>query len=230
MCLNVGILIASFIGGTFGSSAGFPALTRSFPIFKTYPYLLPNVLAALLPLLAAIVAWIWLEETLPDKPDSESDQTLTGSDDGSTKEETSLKALFTPHINTIMFSFAILSLLGGAQTALQPLFAFTPIKDGGLGFGDQQIGYAMSIRSVATIAVQLFAFPWLQRKCGTLRLFRWLMVLWIPTYIGLPFCNALARSGHPIAVWLLLSFTLLCSAIANMAFGQSIAPFRGYSS
>lgn len=229
MCLNIGILVASFIGGTFGSSKSFPTLTSAFPIFKTYPYLLPNFLAALLPLLVAIIAAIWLEETLPPKAspsDVSSEGTLTGSDDGVTgpddldKEETSLKALFTPHINAIMFSFAILSLLGGAQTALQPLFAFTPVRDGGLGFGEKEIGIAMSIRSVATIAVQLLAFPALQRTFGTNRLFRWLMVLWLPTYLGLPFLNAIARTGdHPVIVWVGLSATLLCSAIANMAFG-----------
>ena len=223
MCLNIGILIASFIGGTFGSSKSFPGLAKAIPLFASYPYLLPNLLAALLPLVAAIVAAIWLEETLPPKVQSgyaNSEGTLT-SDDLPAKEETSLKALFTPHINTIMFSFAILSLLGGAQTALQPLFAFTPVKDGGLGFGEKQIGLAMSIRSIATIAVQVAAFPVLQRKIGTHRLYKYLMVLWLPTYLGLPFLNGLARTGdHTVAVWIGLSFTLMCSAIANMAFGR----------
>lgn len=236
MCLNVGILIASFIGGTFGSSKAFPTLTSALPIFETYPYLLPNVLAALLPLIAAVLAAVYLEETLPPKDElklgyAASDDTLAGSDDGdSMKEETSLKALFTPHINSIMFSFAILSLLGGAQTALQPLFAFTPVRDGGLGFGEKQIGIAMSIRSVATIGVQLLAFPWLQRKVGTLRLFRWLMVLWLPTYLGLPLCNALARTNHPIGVWIGLSTTLFCSAVANMAFGGFFCRSKNLSS
>jgi hypothetical protein len=128
MCLNVGILIASFIGGTFGSSKSFPGLAKAIPLFASYPYLLPNLLAAIFPLVAAIVAAIWLEETLPSKTDPQaeyatSEDTLAGSDDGLAKEETSLKALFTPHINTVMFSFAILSLLGGAQTALQPLLS-----------------------------------------------------------------------------------------------------------
>lgn len=228
MCLNVGILIASFIGGTFGSSKSFPGLVKAIPLFATYPYLLPNLLAALLPLFAAVVAAIWLEETLPSKVDPQSEyatseDTLAGSeDDLLAKEETSLKALFTPHINAIMFSFAILSLLGGAQTALQPLFAFTPVRDGGLGFGEREIGIAMSIRSVATIAVQLLAFPVLQRKIGTHRLYKWLMVLWLPTYLGLPFLNGLARTGdHTVAVWTGLSITLMCSAVANMAFGMS---------
>jgi len=227
MCLNIGILVASFIGGTFGSSKSFPGLAKAIPLFAAYPYLLPNLLAAIFPLVAAVVAAIWLKETLPSKVDPQpdyanSEDTLSGSDDGLVKEETSLKALFTPHINTIMFSFAILSLLGGAQTALQPLFAFTPVRDGGLGFGEKQIGIAMSIRSIATIAVQVAAFPVLQRRIGTHRLYKWLMVLWLPTYLGLPFLNGIARSGdHTVAVWTGLSITLMCSAVANMAFGKS---------
>jgi len=119
-----------------------------------------------------------------------------------------------------MFSFAVLSLLGGAQSALQPLFCFTPINDGGLGFSESQIGTAMSIRAVATIAVQVIAFPLLQRRVGTARLYRWLMILWIPTYMGLPFLNILARQGYTTGVWVGLSFTLACSAVANMSFGE----------
>ena len=215
MCLNTGVLIASFIGGTFGSSKSFPNLIKTFPIFETYPYLLPNLLAAILPLVAAVVAMIWLEETVPSKDDDSSDDMAVGKE-----EPTSFKALFTPHINAIMFSFAVLSLLGGAQGALQPLFCFTPVRDGGLGFGEGQIGTSMSIRSIATILVQVLAFPMLQRRMGTLRLYRYLMVLWLPTYVLLPFLNGLARGGHPVLVWLGLSFTLFCSAVANMAFGE----------
>jgi len=117
-------------------------------------------------------------------------------------------------------SFIVILIRLTSQTALQPLFAFTPVRDGGLGFGEKEIGIAMSIRSVATIAVQLLAFPALQRTFGTNRLFRWLMVLWLPTYLGLPFLNAIARTGdHTALVWVGLSATLLCSAVANMAFG-----------
>ena len=232
ICLNTGILIASFVGGTFGSSANFPGLIKAFPFFKTFPYLLPNLLAALLPAVVAIIAAIWLKETLPSKirkdlPDTASSHTATPSEDNA-KEETSYKSLFTPHINAIMFSFAVLSLLGGAQSAIQPLFCFTPIRDGGLGFSEKEIGISMSIRSIATVAVQVLAFPWLQRHVGTLRLYRWLMILWLPTYLGLPFVAGLARvgtdNGHKrkdgglVSVWISLSATLLCSAVANMAF------------
>ena len=160
--------------------------------------------------MSAILAAIWLKETLHKKDDP--------SDPNGDKEETSYKSLFTPHINAIMFSFAILSLLGGAQAALQPLFCFTPIRDGGLGFSEKNIGFAMSMRSVSTVLVQLLAFPWLQRNVGTLRLYRWLMFLWLPAYIGLPLVNLIARTGHPVTVWIALWTTLLCGSISNMAF------------
>ena len=126
-----------------------------------------------------------------------------------------------------MFSFAILSLVAGAQLALVPLFCFTPVSNGGLGFGEADIGNAMSIRAVSTIAVQLFAFPALQRKFGSLRLYRYLMILWIPSFFLLPFGNVLARANQPALVWVSLSSSLILSAIANMAFGELFFPCLG---
>ncbi|ORY23550.1 major facilitator superfamily domain-containing protein [Naematelia encephala] len=227
LCLNIGVLIASFIGGTFSSSERFPALHR-IPLFAAYPYLLPNLLAAILPLVAAILAAIYLKETLPppihhnksQPPSSPASSTTLDADAqvDEVEDSTSLWNLFTPEINALMFSFAVLSLLGGAVMAILPLFCFTPIADGGLDFSDGEIGTAMAVRAVATIIVQLSAFPWLQRRLGSLRLYRGLMVLWIPAYIGLPMLNGFARLGQKRVVWTGMVMTLLCGAIANMAF------------
>ncbi|CAD6582288.1 MAG: hypothetical protein TREMPRED_003255 [Tremellales sp. Tagirdzhanova-0007] len=217
LCLNIGILIASSIGGTFGDARSFPKLLSALPFLKTFPYLLPNFLASLFPIAAAVAAILYLKETLPPKK-------APVTEDGNESQEpaepeiTSYKALFTPHINALMFSFAILSLVAGAQLALVPLFCFTPVSNGGLGFGEADIGNAMSIRAVSTIAVQLFAFPALQRRFGSLRLFRYLMILWIPSFVLLPFGNVLARANKPALVWVSLSSSLILSAIANMAF------------
>ena len=214
LCLNIGILIASFIGGTFGNATRFPFLAK-MPLFQTFPYLLPNLLAAIFPLFSATAAFFYLKETLVKTSPGDGSQTAEAG------EETSYKALLTPHINALMFSFAVLSLLAAAQLALIPLFCFTPIRDGGLGFGESEIGNAMSIRAVATIVVQLFCFPFLQRRYGTLKLFRWLMMLWVPSYGILPFLNVLAKEDKIGAVWVGLSAARVLSAIANMAFGES---------
>lgn len=208
------MLIASFIGGTFASVDKFPKLGNALPIFKEYPYLLPNLLGAVLPLVAAALAAIWLKETLPPREERDAEN------DAADPEERSYKSLFTPQINALMFSFAVLSLLGGSIMAILPLFCFTPVRDGGLSFSESQIGTSMSIRAVGTIIAQLLAFPWLQRRFGSLKLYRWCMILWIPAYIGLPILNGFARLDQQALVWVGMVLTLSTGAVANMAFGE----------
>ena len=120
-----------------------------------------------------------------------------------------------------MFSFGILAILGGVQAVLLPLFCFTPINHGGLGFRPTDIGNAMSIRAIAVLAIQLLVFPPVQRRLDTLRLYRFSMMLWIPVFMGYPLLNLLARGGYTSAVWFGLAIILLLSAIAGMAFGPS---------
>ncbi|CAD6583241.1 MAG: hypothetical protein TREMPRED_003505, partial [Tremellales sp. Tagirdzhanova-0007] len=135
--------------------------------------------------------------------------------------DVSYKSLFSRHITALMFSFGILSLLGGVQGTLIPLFCFTPIHNGGLGFTATEIGHTLSLRAIATLSIQLFVFPPLQRRVGTVGLYRWLMCLWIPSFLGYPVLNGLARTDHPTLVWIGLAFVLILSSIANMAFGKS---------
>lgn len=208
--LNVGTLIASYVGGEYANvSHHYPNFANTFPIFKSYPYLLPCFIAGLFPLLSALSAAIWLKETLPPIP-VKTDDTVDVPEP--------LSDIFTPKINKIMFSFGVLSLMGSAIMGIHPLFCFTPAIDGGLGFSEKSIGNAMSVRAVLILVVQLAAFPWLQRHIGTWRLYKILLWFWIPTYLGLPFVNLIARGGNVTMVWISLTLTLICAAIGNMAF------------
>lgn len=212
--MNIGTLLASYFGGEFANvSVKHPAIARMFPIFATYPYLLPCALAAALPVLSALAAFFFLEETLQPKAVDA---------DGAVIEEEPIpiKELFTPKVNKVMFSFAILSLMGTAIGGLLPLFCFTPTRDGGLEFSEKDIGNAMSIRAIAILVVQILAFPWLQRKMGTYRLYKLMMFLWIPAFLGLPLLVPFAMHKQTAIVWIGLGFTLLCGAIGNMAFGE----------
>ena len=233
LCLNLGGLIAAFLGGTFAQPhKKFPRLVAALPIFKTYPYLLPNLLAAVFPITAALLAFLYLKETLPppkvvttSHDDDDSETTQTGQD--GEEAEFKYSDLFSHKINSIMFSFGVLSLMGTAMGGLIPLYCFTPVPNGGLGFDATQIGNAMSARAVSTIVIQLGAFPYLQRRVGTLRLYRFLLILWIPAFLGLPLLNILARKGEHVGVWVGLVLTFACGSIANMAFGKSPArPIR----
>ena len=245
VCLNIGVLIASTLGGSFGNINRFPRLRDSIPLFKTFPYLLANLLTAIITLIPALIALIWLRETLPPKPvikqgsgEANAEPTTAASTEpaeGNANDQAesgpvestldvSYKSLFSRHITALMFSFGILSLLGGVQGTLIPLFCFTPIHNGGLGFTSTEIGNTLSLRAIATLSIQLFVFPPLQRRIGTVRLYQWLMCLWIPSFLGYPVLNGLARNDHPTLVWIGLAFVLILSSIANMAFGKSQFP------
>lgn len=210
ICLNTGIIIASFIGGTFANTKG-TAIARAIPLFETYPYAFPMLLSSLFPLMSGTLAFFMLEETLPPKPTEEEEVAKT---------DTSFKQLLTRHISLIIFSFGVLSLFGVGTSALLPLFCFTPVVHGGLGFGAGTIGSVISQRSVSVLFIQTLLFPWLQKRVGTVRLYKWLMTLWIPTMLMLPLTNIAARAGSTIGVWLGLYGFMLFGALAGMAFGE----------
>jgi len=223
--LNLGSLLAASIGGTFAKpEQRFPRLTAAIPVLKTYPYLLPNVLASIFPVIAATFAFLYLKETLaPPTPklltnDNDSDTIRPGDEE---EEVFKYSDLFSTKINAIMFSFGVMSLMGAAMGGLLPLYCFTPVQNGGLSFDSAQIGEALSARSISTIVIQLGAFPYLQRRFGTLRLYRVLLVLWIPAFLGLPLLNVLGRKGLNAGVWTGLVLVFACGSIANMAFGRS---------
>lgn len=261
LSMAIGTILASAIGGYFPRITDrYPKLGQTIPIFDRYPYLLPCLVAAVFPLISGLVAWIWMEETLPPKTrdiqvegQSQSRSQVhhahlhttvhySSTDEGDTRMEgatdhhntwtppghigdqeddvpVSFRDLLTPDINALMTSFGLLQLQGISFLGLLPLFCFTPVPSGGLSFPSGKIGLAMSIRGVSTIAVQLFAFPWLSKRIGTVKLYKVLVILFIPAFVLLPLCNVMARVGRDVGAWIGLSGSMGLYAAGNMAFG-----------
>lgn len=264
LSMAIGTILASAIGGYFPRITDrYPKLGQTIPILDRYPYLLPCLVAAIFPLVSGLVAWIWMEETLPPKA---KDMQIEGqsqarsqvlhahphttvhyssTDEGDTRVEgaadhhntgipprdiddqeddapVSFRDLLTPDINALMTSFGLLQLQGISFLGLLPLFCFTPVPSGGLSFSSGKIGLAMSIRGVSTIAVQLFAFPWLSKRIGTVKLYKVLVILFIPAFVLLPLCNVMARSERDVWVWIGLSGSMGLYAIGNMAFACNL--------
>lgn len=209
ICLNTGIIIAAYIGGTFAGTRG-TVIGNAIPLFDKYPYALPMLLSSLFPLISGIAALFFLKETLPADLHKENEQ--------ASAEDKSLKKLMTRHISLIIFSFGVLSLLGIGISALLPLFCFTPVDHGGLGFKAKTIGNVISQRSVTVLVIQMVAFPWFQKRVGTTRLFKWLMTLWVPTMLLLPLCNLAARMGNDLLMWAGLYLFMIVGSLAGMAF------------
>jgi hypothetical protein len=211
ICLNTGIIVASYLGGTFANTRG-TSIGNAIPLFDKYPYALPMILSSLFPLISGITALFFLKETLPQNLHEDSEEVSA--------EDKSLKKLMTRHISLIIFSFGVLSLLGIGIGALLPLFCFTPVEHGGLGFNAKTIGSVISQRSVSVLIIQMVAFPWFQKRVGTTRLFKWLMTLWIPTMLLMPVCNIFARMGNETMLWVSLYLFMLVGSLAGMAFGE----------
>ncbi|RXK42403.1 hypothetical protein M231_00393 [Tremella mesenterica] len=223
LCYSLGTIIASFIGGTL-SNLGIknPSIGKSYPWILTFPYLIPCIIASLFPLLSGILSFFLLNETLPKetkiKPISDPSISIRQEEHHASASELIKRS----EVRMMLFNFGLLALQATALVGLLPLYCFTPIFDGGLGFNETGIGEALSIRAICTVFVQIFTFPWLQRKIGTIRLYKILSTMYIPCFLMLPILNILARLDQGVLVWIGLFVSLLLGSIANMAFSCNL--------
>jgi hypothetical protein len=220
------MIFAAVLGGSLANTRGW-AIARVIPIFETFPYLLPMVLASMFPLVSGTLAFCFLEETLPPKASPVVDELEEVAMEQGVPNHQALKQskalvrdLMTRHIILVVGAFAIMSLTVIALGALLPLFCFTPIEQGGLGMGSQSIGAIISSRSVVVLAIQVFCFPWLASRLGIVRLHRWAMSLWIPTFTLLPMVNLAARAQQPFLVWGGLCLFMIVGSLAGMCQGE----------
>lgn len=218
LSLAIGSILASMIGGYLSNiTVTFPSLGGVFPILARYPYFLPSFVAGLFPALSGLIALVWMDETLPPE-----DRAPAAEEEDSERTLSALELLRDPIIWPLMYSFALMSLEAISYQALLPIFFFTPVHLGGLGFSEAQIGSALSLRGIATIGVQLFAFPALVTRVGATRLFRILIALYIPTFVLLPLLNVLARLHGGALEWAGVAAVLLLGAVSNMAFACNL--------
>jgi len=136
MTWAIGAALGPLIGGWCA-----PGGLADKPPVAAFPFLLPCLVSALFPLVGALVASRFLRETLPakaaDAPSKPAAPMLP------------MRELLTPQVRSLLTTYALLALQTISLAALLPLFAFTPIESGGLGFSTAAIGTAM--RSVSTI-------------------------------------------------------------------------------
>lgn len=113
----------------------------------------------------------------------------------------------TPGIIPVLINYGLLSLQVQMLTSVVPLYCFTDIEDGGLSFSEAEIGNYQGIRALCSVLMQvmlvlvvsfnrnrlvlmipplscqLFAFPSLQRRLGTMRMYKLLMMLFPVVYV-----------------------------------------------
>jgi len=85
--------------------------------------------------------------------------------------------------------------------AVYPIFAFMPVEKGGLGLSEARIGIHMSVRAVTQI-LAMIPYPYLERRFGFVRMYRFSMRLWPATIALFPVLNLVARrNGEDGWIW-----------------------------
>ncbi|GAA5986579.1 hypothetical protein JCM10908_003809 [Rhodotorula pacifica] len=134
------------------------------------------------------------------------------------KAPPTFRSMFTRRVNAALSVYAMLALITVALDALIVLFCYSPVKIGGLGFKEADIGIALSVSGLSSVTFQILLFPPLQQRVGTVRLYRGLMSLWPIVYSLFPIMSWCAREKGRRAVWAVLTCFLVLKSIANMAY------------
>ena len=226
--------------GGFGShpSELYPNIFGNTSLFKHRPYLLPSALAALVPIGGLYLAKLHLDESLP--PDQRSkrpfppcrrapDAVLSLS-----PQLTDTNTVLTQRVTAAIVSGSLFTLCADSSFALIPLFAFSPVNSGGLGFAEWQIAFMLVVRGVASGAIHLLFFPSLQRRFGNATVVRVCAFAQTALFVLLPSLNRVARIGCPSRLmWMFVGCVMIIQGACLMGLAASsilvinAAPARG---
>ena len=173
---NLGIFLGPLLGGALADPLGRSGLGDGVPdtrFFATFPYALPGFVVAGLGFLAALLSALYVEETLvskkaPTSSSSSSSAQLVEETTVSEGQDRSIRHLLqSPGVAIVLYNYAHVMLLAFSYTAIVPVFWFTPVALGGLGFTPLQISVMMGMTGAGQAAWLLLVFPPLQYRIGT---------------------------------------------------------------
>ncbi|GAB5592550.1 hypothetical protein Unana1_07450 [Umbelopsis nana] len=225
-----------------------PALTQ---FFTKYPYSLPCIIGSSLCLAGALFGFFFLEETLPAKrapgfekrfglqkpasPPVEETTALLSTHktvsyvNGNTqiavskdKKSTYLSAL-TPDIQKVILSYVLICFSVIMESELFALWSTSDVTSGGLGFNSKQLGTALTVGGMGMMFMQLVVYPRLQRRFGTLPVYRTMLAVAVMVLFAQGFIREFAQRQLYQALWTVLIITLfLKSASTTVLFTSSM--------
>jgi MFS family permease len=178
---------------TIGLSHSLSSCHCQTGIFGIYPYLLPCVVAGAINLLGLVLGYFYLQETVNLPQDEATDGTSDDAEKQSQvinknkhnlgfnsesfieglKKTTSLfmKAMKDHEVLVTMVLYAILAFVWLSFDEVFAIWALRPPEEGGVNFDEAQIGMAHAVSGVAMLFLQVFIYPPIDKKVGTLQVF-----------------------------------------------------------
>ncbi|KAJ5458556.1 hypothetical protein N7475_009944 [Penicillium sp. IBT 31633x] len=131
---------------------------------------------------------------------------------------------FTRQVIFVIVAYGILAYHSVSFDQLMPVFLSTPRSDddvvlplkftGGLGMATKTIGFMLAVQGVYSMIAQLWLFPFVVKHFGTLRTFRFVLLVWPPLYLAVPYLVLLPAKLQTLAVYVSLISKITFHVIA----------------
>ncbi|KAF4760825.1 hypothetical protein HAV15_005283 [Penicillium sp. str.  len=131
---------------------------------------------------------------------------------------------FTRQVILAIVAYGILAYHSVSFDQLMPVLLSTPRSDddvvlplkftGGLGMATKTIGFMLAVQGVYSMIAQLWLFPFVVKHFGTLRTFRFVLLVWPPLYLAVPYLVLLPAKLQTLAVYVSLISKITFHVIA----------------
>ncbi|KAJ7456874.1 major facilitator superfamily domain-containing protein [Mycena latifolia] len=235
----LGSTVGPLLGGFFSNLATKYPGYFGYSFLKSYSYFPPGLICASVAMLGFVMAYRFLEETLPNQRGI----VPTGDPaiEASNPRILSIRELLSiPSVRTLASSSFAMSFLATGHTVVFVLFCYTPIENGGLALTVTEIGYILAMSSAVFFIFQVLLMPHLLRTFDTARLYIFGMGAWPISFAILPFLNVIARlgldpetarpnSGGKIVLWTGIAVAQIFARVAFLSFATNLMLVRSNS-
>lgn len=191
---NIGTSLGPIIGGVLADPVGqYPGIFEGIAFFENFPYALVGIFLTAVGVVGILVTFLFLEETL--KSDDETLSSVDGSKAAAHQDLSVLELLKAPKIAITIWVHTHFMLIAFAVTAIMPVFLFTPIPIGGVGFAPSQISIYMAIQGASQAIWLILAFPILQRRYGNKNILKLCSVAYQFFFVGIVLLSMFLRIG-----------------------------------
>ncbi|RMZ82685.1 hypothetical protein DV738_g1584, partial [Chaetothyriales sp. CBS 135597] len=135
-----------------------------------------------------------------------------------------LRACFNRQVVLVIVGYAILAYHSVSFDTLMPVFLSEERSDakpslpfkfiGGFGLSTKAIGLMMAVQGVYSMMAQLWLFPFIVRRIGTLTAFRLVMIVWPVLYLAVPYLVLLPDRFQSTGIYMALLIKITFHVIA----------------
>lgn len=202
---NIALFLGPLIGGVLveQTKKTHSDSIKNMTLFGTFPYAKPGFLVAAIGISAAVVAALFLKETLVthdyqsdnDADDNEVDEAARAS------YPTLHQLLKAPNVLPALVAYGHVMFLAYAYVAILPVALYTSPKLGGFGYSTSESAVYVALQGASETIWLFFAFPLFHSRLNTLGVIR-VCAVGFPCLFGTHILlNGLLRDGgHPAMV------------------------------